>query len=199
MGAGKPVRTKKNPALWGRCERCFMQDSVCICHHIPTLHPSVELVIIRHWKERLKPSNTARLVSHAIPNLKLIDYGAPGSTWDPTTLELSRPALLFPIDEAPVRNDPHQIVIVDGSWSQARKLVNRIPNLKAIPQFTIQPTHQPRIRLRTPPAPGFVSTIEAVAAVINKIDGPGSGNSLLTLFDEAVRAATITRGRPLHA
>jgi len=176
-----------------------MQTQVCICSHIPTLNTSVELIIIRHWKERLKPSNTARLASHAIPALKLIDYGAPGEPWDPSVLDITRPALLFPDDSAPAIEDPDQIIIMDGSWSQARKLVNRIPGLKSLPRFTIQPTAQPRVRLRTPPSPGFVSTIEAVAAVLDKLEGGESGDSLRALFDEAVKASTIVRGRPLHA
>ena len=176
-----------------------MQSQVCICSHIPTLNTSVELLIIRHWKERLKPSNTARLVGHAIPNLKLVDYGAPGEPWDPTVLDMDRPALLFPDETASTIGDPKQIIIVDGSWSQARKLVNRIPGLKPLPRFTIQPTQKPRVRLRTPPSPGFVSTIEAVAAVLDTIEGSGSGDSLRSLFDEAVKASTIVRGRPLHA
>jgi len=193
------MRKKKNPDLWGRCPRCFMQTTVCICSHIPTLRPSVELIIIRHWKERLKPSNTARLVSHAIPSLQLIDYGAPGEVWDPAVLDLSNPALLFPDDDAPHLSQPSQIIIVDGSWAQARKLINRIPGLKELPRFAIQPNTEPRVRLRTPPSLEHVSTIEAVAAILDKTEGLGSGDSLRSLFDEAVKSSVIARGRPLHA
>ena len=176
-----------------------MQTPLCICEHIPTLTPSIELIVIRHWKERLKPSNTARLAAHAIPSLTLVDYGAPGSVWNANLLDLDRPALLFPSDDGDRLEDPKQIVIVDGSWAQARKLINRIPGLKGLPRFPINPTPQPRIRLRTPPAPGHVSTIEAIAAILDKTEGAGSGDPLRHLFDEAVRSATEARGRPLHA
>ena len=176
-----------------------MQTHVCICSHIPTLNPSMELIIVRHWKERLKPSNTARLVSHAIPSLRLFDYGAPGEVWDPTAIDLSHAALLFPDDDAPQVSQPSRIIIVDGSWAQARKLINRISGLKDLPRFAIEPTLQPRVRLRTPPSPHHVSTIEAVAAILDKTEGAGTGDSLRALFDRAVESAVIARGRPLHA
>jgi DTW domain-containing protein YfiP len=176
-----------------------MQTKVCICDAIPSLTPSMEFVVLRHWKERLKPSNTARLAAHAIPGLQLVDYGAPGQPWDPACLDLEGAALLFPDPDAPTLTNPSRIIIVDGSWPQARKLVNKIDGLADLPRFKIQPPAEHRVRLRTPPQPGCVSTLEAIAAVLDLTEGPRSGDSLRALFDAAVHSATITRGRPLHA
>jgi DTW domain-containing protein YfiP len=193
------VRTKKTPDTWDRCPHCFVHTQVCICDKIPSLTPVVELLIIRHWKERLKPSNTARLAALAIPALRILDYGAPGTTWDPAAVDLTGAALLFPDPSAPVREMPKRVIVVDGSWAQARKLVNKIPGLRGLPQFEIQPPDIPRVRLRTPPHPGCVSTIEAIAAVLDKTEGPDAGAPLRALLDEAVQAATLIRGRPLHS
>ena len=175
-----------------------MHESVCICATVQPLKPEVELVVIRHWKERLKPSNTARLAALAIRSLQIIDYGAPGERFDPSLLNLEGAALLFPDAGPPISIRPKRVIIVDGSWSQARKLVNKIPRLRGLPQFVIAPPDTPRVRLRTPPAPGCVSTIEAIAAVLDKLEGPDAGAPLRDLFDAAVEATTRIRGRPLH-
>jgi DTW domain-containing protein YfiP len=175
-----------------------MHTQVCICDGLVPIAPSVEILIIRHWKERRKPSNTARLAALAIPSLRILDYGAPGAVWDQNVLDLHDAALIFPDPSAPTLQTPKRVIVVDGSWAQARKLVNKIPGLRSLPRFQISPPDTPRVRLRTPPRPGCVSTIEAIAAVLDETEGPGAGDPLRALFDAAVNAATFIRGRPLN-
>jgi len=192
-----PRFKKKN--MDARCRQCLMQHAHCICDHIPTLNTGIDFLVIRHWKERNKPSNTARLAKLAMPSLKVVDYGLEGTTWDPRVLLVPQPALLFPDPEAPiVASPPKTVVLVDGSWPQARKLVNKIPGLKGLPRLQIAPPTNPPIRLRTPPIPEGMSTIEAIAAALDTLEGAGTGEPLRALFHRAVQATIDTRGRPLH-
>ena len=109
-----------------------MRHEHCVCERAPTIQSPVPILVIRHWKERNKPSNTARLASLAIPNLRIVDYGAPGEPWSSNTLDLPKPALLFPDPGAqPLPFTPEIIVVVDGSWPQARKLVNKLPDVNS--------------------------------------------------------------------
>ena len=192
-----PRFKKKN--MDARCQRCLMQHAHCICDWVPTVKTHVEFLVIRHWKERNSPSNTARLAKLAMPSLRVVDYGAAGTTWDPRVLLVPQPALLFPDPEAPVsKSAPKTVILVDGSWPQARKLVNKIPGLKGLPRLKIDPPSTPPIRLRTPPMPEGMSTIEAIAAALDTLEGVGRGDPLRDLFQRAVQATIDARGRPLH-
>ena len=48
-----------------------------------------------------------------------------------------------------------------------------------------------------PPAPGGVSTMEAIAQAIEVIDGAGSGSALNRFYDEFVRASLTAKGTTL--
>ena len=190
---------RKKLDLDGRCVRCLQQVAHCACALIPTIPTSTHFLLIRHWKERRKPSNTGRLVDFALPNSTLVDYGAPGEAWDASVLDLTNAALLFPSEHAPrCTVVPDIVVVIDGSWPQARKLVNKLPGLKDLPRLTVAPHVVERTRLRTPPIANGVSTIEAVAAAIDRIEGQSAGEPLRTLYDRIVMGAVAARGRPLH-
>jgi len=192
------MRQNKGSPLAERCDRCFAQTRHCFCDRIPELHPTIRITVIRHWKERAKPSNTARLAACAIPSLNLIDFGAPGAPWADPGLVTPGTALLFPDPEAPAATTPDHLIVVDGSWAQARKMVNKIPGLKTLPRLSIKPPETNLVRIRTPPEPGMVSTLEAIAAVLDVTEGPGAGDSLRRLYQTAVGATIAARGRPLH-
>ncbi len=178
-----------------RCHACLLLTEHCVCAEVPTLNVSVDFLIIRHWKERYKASNSARLSAMAIPNASIVDYGAPNTRWDSDTLQVPSPVLLFPDKNAPpLPYKPQTIVVVDGSWPQARKMIHRIPGLSTLPRLHISPIDSPRKRLRTPPSPEGVSTMEAIAQAIDVIDGTGSGAPLNSFYDVLVRASLRARG-----
>ena len=193
------MRQNKGSTLADRCGRCFAQTRYCFCDEIPELRTRVKITVVRHWKERLKPSNTARLADHAIPSLNLIDFGAPGTPpWNHPGLITPNSALLFPDASAPEAEAPEHIIVVDGSWAQARKMVNKIPGLKALPRISIEPPATDLVRIRRSPEPGMVSTLEAIAAVLDITEGAGTGDPLRHLYQTAVDATIAARGRPLH-
>jgi DTW domain-containing protein YfiP len=189
---------RKKLDLDGRCERCLQQHAHCACAAIPSIETDTRFLLIRHWKERLKPSNTARFVDYALPRSNLIDYGAPGTEWDPSVLAQPNAALLFPDPDAPVfEGVPDTVIVVDGSWPQARKLVNKL-GLRSMPRLLIHPPETAPTRLRKPPIPGGTSTIEAVAAALDALEGAGKGDPLRQLYDKIVSGVIAGRGRPLH-
>jgi DTW domain-containing protein YfiP len=185
--------------LDARCKQCLMQHAYCICDGIPAVKTQIEFIVVRHWKERNKPSNTARLAELAMPSLTVVDYGAAGTTWDPRTLLVPQPALLFPDTGGPTSYaTPKTVIVVDGTWPQARKLVNKIPGLNGLPRLRIHPPATAPVRMRTPPIADGMSTIEAIAAALDTLEGAGTGDPLRELFHRAVEATISARGRPLH-
>ena len=193
------MRGRMTPGRDDRCSSCMMRHEHCVCASMPVIHSNTNILVIRHWKERHKPSNTARLAELAIPNLRVVDYGAPGTQWNSTILQFPKPALLFPDPNAPaLPYAPETVVVVDGSWPQARKLVNKLPELKTMPRIHVAPPAGRIIRLRKPPIPEGMSTIEAIARLLDHLEGNGTGEPLDRLYERVVKATGEARGRPLR-
>ena len=83
--------------------------------------------------------------------------------------------LLFPgpqaIDLAEARPaGPITLVVVDGTWWQARKLLKRNALLAALPQLRFTPPAPSNYRIRREPADHCVATVEALAQVLGALE-----------------------------
>ena len=177
-----------------RCLRCFLRAPRCLCAGLPRIATRTRVLILRHMMERWKPSNSARLVALALSNARLADHGASDNLaeLDDFMSEVEAPDtwLLWPDGE---RAAPgcRRLVVVDGSWSQARRMVQRIPQLRALPRLSVAGSIGRGERLRRAPAEGALSTAEAVAAALAAL---GEDDAALEL--EAVRAQWVRRSIP---
>jgi hypothetical protein len=81
-------------------------------------------------------------------------------------------ALLFPGEgsrpvEAAAGDPPRTLVVVDGTWLQAGKMLERNPSLAALPRLSLSPRRPSGYgELRREPAEGHLPTIEAVALAL---------------------------------
>ena len=188
-------RGRIHPNLTNRCEACLLLTDLCVCADCPRLEPRTHFVIIRHWKERWRPSNTGRLAALALPSTTLVDYGAQGERWDDGILDVPEPCLLFPDPEAPpLMHTPRTVVVIDASWPQARKMVRRVPGLRGLPHLSLPPLEEHPRRIRRPPFPGAMATIEAIARTLDHIEGGEAGAALDTFFSRFVSASFRSRG-----
>lgn len=130
----------------------------------------MEIIVLRHWKEKDRASNTGRLVGNTLSPVKIIDYGVD----DTDMLNFHENAVvLFPnIPEFPVPPCPSnitQIVVIDGTWTQVRKMLGRIPKIRHLPRLTVSELIPPYPRLRAPSVPNGLSTVEAVGSALQKL------------------------------
>ncbi len=85
-------------------------------------------------------------------------------------------ALLYPSEGAidvlshPPRG-PVTLVVVDGTWWQARKLVVANPDLARLPRYAFRPPTPSEYRIRREPDAAYVSTIEALVHVLGVLEG----------------------------
>jgi DTW domain-containing protein YfiP len=81
------------------------------------------------------------------------------------------------------------LIVVDGTWWQAQKLLRLNPRLAALPRVAFTPVAPSRYRIRKQPEAFCVSTIEAVAEVLSVLE-PESGpyDGLLAPFVAMVEA-----------
>lgn len=163
----------------GRCARCFLQPVFCLCADLPRIEVGPQLVVLRHWRERTKTSNTGRILALSVAGTVVEDYGVRDESFDPSPALVEGSWLVFPAgseegqDRPPLpavpAAPPKAIVLLDGTWGQARRMSHRIPGLSALPRLAIGPPRAGVQRLRAPHAPWAVSTIEAGALALEAV------------------------------
>ena len=176
-----------------RCPRCLLQHRVCLCAAIPTVVTRTRIVIVRHHLERWRSSNSGRLAHLALPNSEIVEHG--GAAGVAVLPPLTGAWLVFPEGEpvhaAPVP-PPGQLVVLDATWSQARRMFRKLAGLRGLPILRLPDAPMPAARLRESPAPGRVSTIEAIARALRLIEGDAAADPLEALFAVAVARAAAT-------
>jgi tRNA-uridine aminocarboxypropyltransferase len=176
-----------------RCPRCLLLPRVCLCADIPTLPTRTRILVVRHHLERWRSSNSGRLAHLALPNSAIIDHG--GIAGVAALPPLDGAWLLFPEGEpvttAPVP-PPRQLVVLDATWSQARRMYRKLAGLRGLPILRLPDAPMPPARLRESPAPGRVSTIEAIARALRLLEGNAAADGLEALFALAVARAAAT-------
>ncbi|MCE9580396.1 MAG: DTW domain-containing protein [Deltaproteobacteria bacterium] len=180
-----------------RCQRCL--QPICICAAIPAIATRTRVVVLRHFSETNRSSNSGRLAHLALPNSEMIDHGVPHAPIDAAQLAQPGTWLVFPEGEpwhAAPSPPPARIIVLDATWAQARRMRQRAPGLRGLPVLRLPDAEAPAARLRAAPAPGLVSTIEAIARALRLLEGEAPARALEQLFTIVVDQARAL-GRPL--
>lgn len=182
-----------------RCPRCQRPLKHCLCPLIPTLDSYTRVLILQHPDEACHALNTARLAALGLRNCEL----RVGEVF--TDLPMNMPSyLLFPGDDAaPVATlaslgTPLQLIVPDGTWRKARKLLHLNPQLAALPRVALPPGLESRYRLRKAPAPGALSTVEAITVALNALEGAGRFDALLRPFEALIEDQIRAMGEVVY-
>lgn len=165
--------------------------------------------MLRHATESWRTSNTARIASLALERCEVLEVGAVEA--DRAELErrveefLARPGrnyLLYPGPGAgpPYSNEGEEVrlIVPDGSWRQARRMLWRVPGLGRLPRISFSAELEgvaAQLRLRRPPRPEGLSTIEAIARAIGAIEGEEVSRPLEEIYRKMVERAFGVRQR----
>ncbi len=174
------------------CRACRRPKRVCVCDTLKRVDSQTHVVFIQHPLEARVGISTCRMAHLSLPNSEL--HVALNAEEIPALVErLKQPdtALLFPADDATdveaLAVPPKQLVVVDGTWDNAKKLFQRSPLLKALPRIGFVPVAPGNYRIRKEPAEHCLSTIEAVAEVLERLEkAPGRFTPMLKAFDRMV-------------
>ncbi len=158
-----------------RCFQCFRPQEQCYCDLIPRIQNETEIVLVQHVSERDHPFNTARMVRASLDRTKLVcgnserlvnsDLGLGGSA-----------GLLYPskgaktLASVPKNERPTQLVVIDGTWPQAKALVRDLPQLRDLPHYQLLPTEPGNYRIRLEPNEVSLSTLEAVVEALRELE-----------------------------
>lgn len=130
----------------------------------------MKIYLLTHERELLRPSNTGILAQNAVPeiverivwarnapDLSLLDAINQGNT-----------VLLYPIDDpdaAPIESFEN-IIVLDATWQEARKMFNKSPYLKNLPKAQIKSQKISQYQLRRNQPEGGLCTAECVVEIL---------------------------------
>lgn len=181
----------------------------CYCAHVRRIDTRTRVVVLQHPRERDKAVGTARIAALCLPHSEIIvgvDF-AQSARFSALLADPERPAvLLYPgRDARDVQKEPPTgpvtLVVIDGTWHQARSLVRRNPELARLPCYAFEPARPSEYQIRREPRADYVSTIEALAVTLAALEGTGeSFEPLLAPFRAMVSvqvdfASRSVRGR----
>ncbi len=161
------------------CRRCLQPRLNCYCAALVPQESRTRWIFLQHPGEARNPVGTARMAHLSLPGSRLL-VGVDFSRERQLLALIAasrRPAVLFPAEESRVLGEgdpdaaPDMLIVIDGTWSQARKIWKTNDFLRALPACRLPPTPPSRYRIRAEPAAHCVSTIEAVAAALQALDG----------------------------
>lgn len=180
-----------------QCERCSRPQGHCLCALIPSLVSRTRVLILQHPQESAHALNTARLAALGLSSAQL----RVGERFEALPeLDAENAWLLFPgeqaisLEDLAQRPQPVQLVVPDGTWRKARKLLHLNPQLAALPRVTLPPGLVSRYRLRKAPMPGALSTLEAIVTALNALEGEGRFNDLLRPFEALIEGQIAAMG-----
>jgi DTW domain-containing protein YfiP len=175
-----------------RCTRCERPLATCLCATLPVppLAHRTELVILQHPAEAGHAKNTTAFLTLGLQSARLLR----GEVFD-AALATPGTALLYPGDgESVAPADVSQLILLDGSWRQSRRLLAANPWLAALPRVRL-PQQPGRYVIRRAHRPGQLSTLEAGLHALALLEGgPERFAPLWSAFDAFVHAALSRRG-----
>jgi DTW domain-containing protein YfiP len=184
------------------CPKCFRPLAECFCGKVPTQKTSLTVLVLQHPQERLKRLNSASL-AHAMLENSILKVGlswrklshalgkeADAKQWGVLYLngrgEGGKPMEIFDAKRRPVQGAAALtgIVVIDGSWKQAKALWWRNPWLLRLNRIMLNPQVS---SMRPQTKKEGLSTIEAVAFALECLgENPGISAALVKTYGDLI-------------
>jgi len=194
------------------CPSCQRPLPACLCAWVRPTANRLQVLVLQHPDESAQAKGSVRLLRLSLQACTV----QVGAVFDPAALAgwLGPPGvslLLYP--DAPgmppalagrlPQSQPDRLVLLDGTWRQARALLRGHPALQALPRWALPDLAPPRYSIRRAQQAAQRSTLEAACAALGLLEArPAHYAPLLEAFSGWVAevAARADAGRrPLSA
>ena len=180
-----------------RCVDCRLVQSHCMCALRPTVVTRAGVCLLMADIEPLKPSNTGWLIADVVPDT--FAFGWARTETDPALLALLndpqwQPCVVFPGQYAAPGRVVHTVqptdsvegettrrplfILLDGTWSEARKMFGKSPYLNALPVLSLEPDQVSQYTLRRSCRNDHFCTSEVAALCMNLAGEHLAGDTL---------------------
>lgn len=200
------------------CPRCHLPLATCLCRWVVPTANRCAVLVLQHPDEATQAKGSARLLGLSLQHLRCVV----ATQLDDAVLDdcLGRPGhslLLFPAEAAAAgrpdgsadgpwaepcdavdpRPMPGQLVLLDGTWRQARQMLRAHPRLQALPRLAMADPPPSRYAIRRAQRPQHQrSTLEAACLALGRLEGrPGYYAPLLAAFSGWVAEVAARAGR----
>lgn len=190
MSEGAPRRDIRGFRA-SRCGDCRLPLGLCVCADLPTLAVRTRLLVVLHPREAISSSNTGRLAARMLEGA-LVRARARDAAAPTPPLPEGRRLTLFPREGARVLGpedalgDPVVLMVPDGTWPAARRMMGRDRDLASGEIVTLPPAGESRYRLRCSAREGALCTLEAIAVAMGILEGEHVKSALLAALDRFV-------------
>jgi DTW domain-containing protein len=199
MGSRRHVKAK--------CPDCLLHENLCICHLTNPIEVRTKLVLLIHYIEERKSTNTGKLATVLLKNSQCLVRGKLGEpvNFDGVFSPDRETIVLFPYEDAKdltpdlvkTFKKPVTLVVPDGTWRQAWKMVPNEPLLAGLPKYKLPEGGAPtRYKLRHEHRADGLATFEAIARAIGLFEGENVQRKLESVFDEKIQRMLYSRGQP---
>lgn len=146
----------------------------------------MKIFLLTHERELLRASNTGVLAKNVAPEIvERIIWAR--TTPNPALLDAinnKNTVLLYPVDDtdpAPIESFEN-IILLDATWQEARKMFNHSPYLQSLPRAHIKPRQISQYQLRRNQLEGGLCTAECVVEILIAKDQLDIAERLDTAF-----------------
>jgi DTW domain-containing protein YfiP len=147
--------------------------------------------VLRHPLEARRRTNSARVAALALPALDIATLGPAG----PPPLDPARDALLYPGGGEWEGPPPARLVVLDGSWREARRMLLRHRAIAGLRRFSLKAPPVAPARLRRQNRRDGMATFEAIARALERLEGAAVAAPLLALFSLFVSRSVASARR----
>lgn len=178
-----------------RCDGCRLRPSHCLCALRPDLNTHAGMCLLMHDAEPMKPSNTGWLIADVVRSTFAFGWSRTEVSEELMALLQDpqwQPYVVFPgefvdppervmhalpaASAASVASAGHArrplFILLDGTWSEARKMFRKSPYLDGLPVLSLKPEQISRYRLRRSKREDHFCTSEVAALCLELTQHP---------------------------
>jgi hypothetical protein len=202
MKIQKPVSSSEKIDKKTACPKCLRPQQSCICDRVTSVSPRTRILILQHPQEQYKLLNSAMLSHLSLVNSDLrvglswrnlehaLGEKADVKNWGVLYLKgIVDPTRMIELFDTknrllPLKTQFAGIVVLDGSWKQAKAMWWRNSWLLKLARITLNPEHQ---SLRGQSKKEGLATIEAIAMLMDCLGEDAEiGKTLRGKFEELI-------------
>ena len=179
-----------------RCAGCRLVLSHCMCASRVTVPTQAGVCLLMADIEPLKPTNTGWLIADVVPDT--FAFGWARTETDPALLALLndprwQPVVVFPGEYAapqrvvetvlPSPDRRPLFILLDATWSEARKMFRKSPYLDRFPVLSLRPDQVSSYILRRSRRDDHFCTSEVAALCLDLAGDAGASRALDATLD----------------
>lgn len=160
------------------CYTCVRPKRVCLCDSIIEENNTCTIGILQHPNEKGKTFNTAKVAELSLKESFLFtgvcfdnhnEFKTHLSTFTPSKIGVLYPSsTAIDLSEAP--QGLECLIIVDGTWPEAKQILKKTECLQSIQHYAFKPETVTKYSLRKEPDIDYVCSLEAIVESLRIIE-----------------------------